>query len=77
MEIIKNEIRSITLERFAITRNALGKPTKVRAWLLVSTPTMAPSEMRLRVDFEYNDIPKPTEHLVGQLIVDWLSDRFR
>ena len=41
MEIVKTDVRAVTLERYSIEREASGEPVTVRAELLVSTPTMS------------------------------------
>ena len=75
MDIFKSDARTIRLERYAIRRPAVGEPTRIRAWLIIETTSMSPSEMRLRVDYEYRDIPNPNEQALGQRIVHLIRDR--
>ena len=74
MEIVKTDTRSITLERFSIEREEPEKPVNIRAWLTVETPAQTPSVMRVRVDFENDDIPNPNEQTLGRRIVRLLAD---
>jgi hypothetical protein len=75
MDIIKSDARTVTLERYSIKRSAAGAPVQVRAWLLLTMPSDIPSTMRLRVDYEYSDIPNPDEKKLGTRIVQLLARR--
>jgi len=75
MEIIKSDARTISLERYAIRRDSSGQPVKIRAWLFVQTPAMTPAEMRIRVDYEYDDIPNSNEQQLGLRILELLGRR--
>jgi hypothetical protein len=75
MEIFKSDARTISLERYAIRRDANGQPVKIRGWLLVQTPAMKPAEMRIRVDYEYDDIPISSEHQLGRRLLELLGGR--
>jgi hypothetical protein len=59
MEILKRDERTITLERYSIEREAKDQPATVRAELLVSTPTMTPATIRVRVKYQVQDMPNP------------------
>jgi hypothetical protein len=76
MEIIKSDARTVTLDRYSIEREASDEPVKVRAWLTVSTPGMKPAQMRLRVDYEYSDIPNPNEIDFARRLLQLLRSRF-
>ena len=76
MEIIKSDARTLTLDRYSIEREAAGQPVKVRAWLTISTPGMKPAQMRLRVDYEHNDIPNPNENDFARRLLQLLRNRF-
>jgi hypothetical protein len=49
VEILKTDVQSITLESYSIDREASGKPVTIRAELQISTSTMTPETMRIRV----------------------------
>lgn len=75
MEIVKSDVRTMTLDRFRIERGEIGGPVKIRAWLTVLTPSQDPSEMRIRVDYQYDDIPNQTERELGRRVVELLRNR--
>ena len=75
MEIIKTDARTVSLERYAIERGAPGEPLRVRAWLLLTTPDQKPAAMRVRVDYECDDISYPKERDLGNQIVRLLARR--
>ena len=72
IEIVKTDARTITLERYRIQTEDAGRPLKVRAWLLLTSPH-DPAEMRLRIDYQLNDLPSQQE-LARRLVRD-LSNR--
>ena len=75
MEILKTDDRTITLESYSIERETSGEPVTIRAELQISTPTMRPETMRIRVKYQFDDIPTPNERQLGQRIVQLLGNR--
>jgi hypothetical protein len=76
MEIWKSDARSITLERYSIEREASEQPATVRAELLISTPTMTPSLMRIRVKYQTPDMPNPAnEQNFARRLLQLVGDR--
>lgn len=61
MEIVKTDVRIITLESYSIERETIGEPVTVRAELQISTPTMKPAVMRVRVKYQHDDFQNPNE----------------
>jgi hypothetical protein len=76
MEILKSDMRWITLDRYSIERETPDQPVKVRAWLSVSAPGQPPETIRVRVDYEHSDIPSPNERDLGRRLVSLLGNRF-
>jgi hypothetical protein len=87
MEIFKDDDggRTITLESYSIEREAADEPVTVRAELQISTPTMRPTLIRVRLKYELDDIPsgapiqeqRPSlsELALGHRIVQLLRNR--
>jgi hypothetical protein len=75
MEIIKTDVRTITLESYSIERAASGEPVTIRAELQISTPTMKPETMRVRVRYQYEDIPNVDERDLGRRLLELLRNR--
>jgi hypothetical protein len=75
MEILKTPVQSITLESYSIEREASGEPVTIRAELQISTPTMTPETMRVRVKFQH-DFYFRNEADLGQRLLELLKNRF-
>ena len=75
MEIVKTDARTITLESYSIDRELSGGPVTVRAELLISTPTMNPKMMRVRVKYEYDGLPNMNERDLAQRLLTLLRNR--
>lgn len=75
MEIVKTDARTITLESYSIDRESSGGPVTVRAELLISTPTMNPKMMRVRVKYEYDGLPNMNERDLAQRLLTLLRNR--
>jgi hypothetical protein len=75
MEILNNGVQSITLESYSIEREASGQPVTIRAELQISTPTMTPETMRIRVKFQ-QDFVFRNEADLGQKLLELLKIRF-
>jgi hypothetical protein len=75
MEILKTDVRTIMLERYSIEREASGEPLTVRAELQISTPDMDPQAVRIRVRYQYGDIPSANEREFGRRLLQLLRNR--
>jgi len=75
MEILKTDVQSITLETYSIEREASGQPVTIRAELQISTPTMTPETMRIRVRFQHDFVFR-NEADLGQKLLELLRIRF-
>jgi hypothetical protein len=75
VEILKTDVQSITLESYSIEREASGEPVTIRAELQISTPTMTPETMRIRVRF-HHDFLFRNEADLGQRLLELLRIRF-
>jgi hypothetical protein len=72
VEILKSDMRSITLETFSIDRDEAEGPVTIRAEIQIEVPSREPPKVRLRVKYEAGDIPQLTEHQLGQHILGTL-----
>jgi hypothetical protein len=75
MEILKTDVQSITPESYSIERKASGEPVTIRAELQISTPTIPPETMRIRVRFQYDFVFR-NEADLGQRLLELLRIRF-
>ena len=75
MEILKTDVQSITLETYSIEREASGQPVTIRAELQISTATMTPETMRIRVRFQHDFVFR-NEADLGQKLLELLRIRF-
>jgi len=76
MEILKTgDGRSIVLESYAIERPSRSDPVTVHARLLVTTPSQTPKEMRIQVEYSYDDLPRMSEREFGQRLLTLLEQR--
>jgi hypothetical protein len=75
MEILKNDTRTITLESYSIERDANGEPVTIRAELQISTPTMNPETMRVRVKYQCSDFLNRNERDFAQTLLQQLRNR--
>ena len=75
MEILKTDVQTITLESYSIERETSGEPVTIRAELQISTPTMTPEMMRIRVKFQH-EFQYRNESDLGQKLLELLRIRF-
>jgi hypothetical protein len=76
MIIVQAPDRTVTLEHWSIERSTSNAPVDIRALLLVETPQMTPTEMRIQVEFRSNDIPYASEYDLGGFLLMLLHARF-
>jgi hypothetical protein len=75
MEIVKSDVRTITLESYSIEREASGEPVTIRAELQIATPAMKPETMRLRVKYQFADLPNRDERDLARRLLELLRSR--
>jgi hypothetical protein len=76
MEFLKSDARTIALESYSIERGASGEAVTVRAELQISTVTMEPATMRVRVKYQCPDFLNRNELDFARTLLKLLRDRF-
>lgn len=66
----------ITLESYQISRTPDSPVVEVVADLIVVDSSLVPSTMRVRVEYQYDDIPPKGELEFGKRILGLLKRRF-
>src|SRR5579863_9997638 len=75
MELAKSNARRIVLESYAIERSGGAPNVTVSAQFLVETPELAPSEMTIYVEYQYDRIPSHDEKELGLRLLEMIEHR--
>jgi hypothetical protein len=74
MELIKSDMRTVTLNRFSIEKAGPDDSVEIEARLTILVPSQTPDKIDLRVRYQSKDIPPQGHEHFGRRLLSLLSN---
>jgi hypothetical protein len=74
MELIKSDMRTVTLDRFSIEKAGQDDLVEIEARLTIVVPSQTPDKIDLRVRYQSKDIPLQGQEHFGRRLLSLLSN---